>query len=67
MKDKAHHLGIKNIFDYESFCDRIMTLIKYRHGGTLLAYHKDLPISGITYFNYNGWIQNANVANTTYR
>lgn len=64
--EHREHLGIKTIFDYESFYDRIMTLIKYKHGGTLIAYHNDLPISGITYFNYNGWIQNANVANTTY-
>jgi len=60
------NLGIKTMDDLNSISDRIRSLNTNKCGGALLAYHHDLPISGIIYFNFNGWIHNLAVANTKY-
>lgn len=66
LEDHRKFLKIDTVYDYESLKDRILTLSKKGHGGALLAYHENKPISGITYILFNGWIQNSNVANTRY-
>ncbi len=66
LNEHRKFLKIDTIYNFESLKDRIMTLSKNGHGGALLAYHKNKPISGITYILFNGWIQNSNVANTRY-
>jgi hypothetical protein len=66
LNEHRKNLGIKTITTFSSIQDRIVTLNKYKYGGALLAYHENFPISGIIYFNYNGWIHNLSVANTLY-
>lgn len=69
LLEHRKNLRIKSpdyVKNYDSVRDYIHTLIKNEYGGGLLAYHNNLPISGIIYFNYNGWIQNSDVANTKY-
>ena len=66
LDDHRKFLKIDIIYNFESLKDRILTLSKNGHGGALLVYHENKPISGITYILFNGWIQNSNVANTRY-
>ena len=52
--------------NFEAFHDRITELNQHNVGGVLLAFHNDIPVSGIMYTCFNGWIYNLGVANTQY-
>jgi len=66
LLEHRKNLGIKTFSSFNEIQDRIRTLNKYGHGGAMLAYQDNIPISGIIYFNYNGWINNFAIANTLY-
>ena len=65
IQEHRNHLNLKTQ-NFESFCDKINNLNKHNTGGALLAFHNDVPVSGIMYNHYNGWIHNLGVANTQY-
>ena len=66
LTEHRKNLGIKTITTLSAIHDRITSLNRSGHGGALLAFHDNFPISGIVYLNYNGWLQNLSVANTLY-
>ena len=59
------HLNLKTR-NFEVFRDKITELNKHNTGGALLAFHNDIPVSGIIYTRFNGWLYNLGVANTPY-